>query len=447
MTSFSSNKLLAKQINNIIHNYELKSLLNSYGLEAHQVCWEDTARTKNSSMGPNISDMTLRAEETDMPVIRRPNFADITVDHPIDKFNVTIGNESGNELSRICFKEYLENINKYTGNNNISKLIDENDLVILCSTQACMLPASDAEVNFNVRMFNYQTRTNNPAVLVIISSNQGTSTQILDSKTTDILFNSKSKAYDFVAERLKEERKRLGKDLNSPMSDEEKERNVLFIYQIPLKVKEPERPKFVTKSPKASYISSLTSSSVLYDSYTNKEVNFSDNDYEEGFDDLPLSKCNYSLDYLVNYLPSSCKIVLNESECLSDSEEVISNCAMDTRTIEGLPKVKLGLDNAMLRVSTESKGDFIGTNGLALERDFRYPIRCTLQYYWITDSSELNENQIKQISEQLEKFYSHSSNKSSLVMSDTNRPTEPKIINDPIIPNPNLTIKPLNSAI
>lgn len=61
---------------------------------------------------------------------------------------------------------------------------------------------------------------------------------VLDSKTTDILFNSSGRAFDYVAERLKEERKRLGKDLNAPMSVEEKERNVLFVFQIPLKQKE-----------------------------------------------------------------------------------------------------------------------------------------------------------------------------------------------------------------
>ncbi len=36
--------------------------------------------------------MTLRKEGTNMSIIHRPNFADIIVDHPIDKFNVAIGN-------------------------------------------------------------------------------------------------------------------------------------------------------------------------------------------------------------------------------------------------------------------------------------------------------------------------------------------------------------------
>ncbi len=458
MSIFISNKKLAQDITNITSNYKLKSLLNSYGLDAHTVCWEDTARSKNSCVGPNISDMTLRAEDTNMPVIRRPNFADITVDHPIDKFNVTVGNESDSVLKRISLVEYLENICDYTDNNLINKLINSEDKMVLCSTQACMLPASESQVNFNVRLYNYQTTESNPAVLVIISSNQGTSAQVLNSNTTDVLFNLEGLAYDFVAERLKEERKRLGKDLNAPMSEEEKERNVLFIYQIPLKVKEPERPKSVLKS--------STSSSIIYDSYTsNGPYNY--NLSKEEFNNLCEESCDgvSNNDYLVNYLSSDCKIVLNEAKCLSNltmglsdkyvcslnssltnyiSEsniiECIRSCNLETN------KEKLGLDNAMLRVGSESKGKFIGTRGLKLERDFRYPIRCTLQYYWITDTSELNESQVKQISSQLDKFYIHSENKSSLVLSETDRPTEPKkhIIE---ISNPDLTNIPLNNSI
>ncbi len=472
MSNFYSNKSLATKISSLVSDYKLKSLLQSYGLDAHRVCWEDTARNKNSSIGPNISDLTLRAEDTDMPVIRRPNFADVTVDHPIDKFNVTVGNESGNELKRISLTEYLENITKYTDNESISKLINDDDTMVLCSTQACILPASYSEVNFNVRMYNYQTTETNPAVLVIISSNQGTSAQVLNSNTTDVLFNLEGLAYDFVAERLKEERKRLGKDLDAPMSEEEKERNVIFIYQVPLKVKEPERPKSFLKSSIPIYLSSIKPTPVLYSSYTSKGPTNYKLTKEDFDDDVCEEGCVEQFDsYGLNYLSSDCKILLKESECLSSltlglSDKYICNlntsltnyvmsnnfnteCCIRTCSIENRvekPIKNLGLDNAMLRVSSESKGKFIGTRGLKLERDFRYPIRCTLQYYWITDSAELNEIQIKQMSSQLEKFYTHSENKSSLVLSETDRPTEiKKIIKD--TPNPDLTTLPLNSSI
>ncbi len=493
----NNNKLLAREISNITHDFKLKSLLNSYGLDAHTVCWEDTSRTKNSCVGPNISDMTLRAEGTDMPVIRRPNFADITVDHPIDKFNVTVGNESDDELKRISLTEYLENICDYTDNRYISKLINEEDKMVLCSTQACMLPALESEVNFNVRMYNYQTTQTNPAVLVIISSNQGTSAQVLNSNTSDVLFNLKGMAYDFVAERLKEERKRLGKDLDTPMSEEEKERNVLFIYQIPLlvpkpKFYEPIKSTTVKKVSKSApiYTGMLGSTTSYFsqplNTFTSKgptNYNLSKEEFEtDGCEEDGCEEDGY--EGVSNYLPSKCKLVLNDSEYLSNLTMGLSNqyvcslnsalttynepiimsslnisnyikesniecclrtCSID-ETIQIKPKIKLGLDNAMLRVSSDSKGKFDGTRGLKLERDFRYPIRCTLQYYWITDNAELNESQVKQIATQLEKFYVHSENKSSLVVSETDRPTEPKktVIE---ISNPDLTVKPLNNSI
>jgi hypothetical protein len=322
-----------------------------------RVCWEDTARSKNSCWGPNISDMTLRSNGKDCQVIRRPNFADITVDHPINNFNVTIGNEDGTQLKRISLKEYLEKL-------DIKVNSDEQ---LLCSTQACILEGSSGDIPFNVRLYNYQTTNTNPAVLVIISTNQGTSAQVLDAKTTNILFNKNGRAHDFIAERLEEERVRLGKAIDEPMSAEEKERNVIFIYQVPLVISRTRSSKFT------------------------------------------IEECYYEMESLLYF--------------------------DETPLVKGVSR---GFDNAMLRVSSYDKGEFKGTKGKTLVRDTNYPIRCTLQYYWITDDmSMLTEPLVKTISEQLEKFYSSSSNKSSLVMGKTERPTEPKNINSAMVPIPN----------
>jgi hypothetical protein len=367
-----------------------QSLLTSYGLVATNVCWEDTARTKGSCYGPNISDMTLCSNNKLCKVIRRPNFADITVDHSLDNFMVTIGNEDGTELSRISLRDYL---------NKLSIEVD-SDEKILCSTQACILQDNldnltrfervkiamgdlkKKDIPFNVRLFNYQTTSENPAVLVIISTNQGTSAQILDGKTTDILFNKNGKAHDFIAERLKDERTRLGKSTSEPMSMDEKERNVIYVYQVPLVVE------------KKNHMYGL---------------------YSKGFslesDDSNISSCNYA--------------ELHSGGSKRYYAELHSG---------GSKISSIGFDNAMLRVSSTDKGDFTGTRGKTLKRDKHYPIRCTLQYYWITDDMNLTEPLVKTMSSQLEKFYSNSENKSSLVVGQTNRPTEPKILVD--LPNP-----------
>lgn len=332
----------------------MQSLLSSYGLNLTTVSWEDTARSKNSCWGPNISDMTLRSNGKDCKVIRRPNFADVSVDHPLTNFNVTVENENNTELRRIGLREYL----------NTLKITTTTDEQILCSTQACILEGDSGDIPFNVRLYNYQTTQEHPAVLVIISTNQGTSAQVLDAKTTDILFNKNGRAHDFIAERLKEERIRLGKSLEQPMSADEKERNVVFIYQVPLKV--PRRTRALAET-------------LCFDSFE-----------------------------------------------VEDQGYMMTNQAYSA-TLERCATTKKGFDNAMLKVSSNDKGEFKGTQNKTLVRDESYPIRCTLQYYWITDTMDkMTEPLVKTMSEQLEKFYQNSANKSSLVMGLTDRPTEPK---------------------
>jgi hypothetical protein len=327
----------------------MQSLLHSYGLISTTVCWEDTARTKNSCWGPNISDMTLRSKGKDCQVIRRPNFADITVDHSINNFKVTVGNEDNSKLRQISLQEYLDNLNIY---------IEDNEK-ILCSTQACILEGDSGDIPFNVRLFNYQTTTENPAVLVIIASNQGTSSQILDAKTTDILFNNNGRCRDYIAERLKDERQRLGKSIKGDLTQDEKERNIIFIYQVPL---------VIPKLPMRSY-------------------NFNSDIYGM----IPIGSNNLNSN-MYNTIP-------------------ISN----GRNVRGF-------DHAMLRVSDDDKGQFQGTRGKTLKRDTNYPIRCTLQYYYITDTKEMTEPLVKSITEQLEKFYTHSENKRSLVIESVEMP-------------------------
>src|SRR5262245_16606029 len=61
-----------------------QNLAASYGLNILNVTWEDTGRYYDSSVGPNISDVTIQVQHQDpvtgdyildlMPVIRYPNF-------------------------------------------------------------------------------------------------------------------------------------------------------------------------------------------------------------------------------------------------------------------------------------------------------------------------------------------------------------------------------------
>jgi hypothetical protein len=83
------------------------------GLSVLNVTWEDTGRSKGSAVGPNISDMTIgvrdpRGQLHPMPVMRFDNFNDVTADVRSDDFWLRVGNERGRPLSTVSLAEILQ---------------------------------------------------------------------------------------------------------------------------------------------------------------------------------------------------------------------------------------------------------------------------------------------------------------------------------------------------
>jgi hypothetical protein len=115
-----------EQTRSMIHNPEAQRLAQQYGLNILDVTWEDTGRYQNSAVGPNISDMTIQIQQYNprtktyelslMPVIRFPNFSDRTADIPLERFFILVGNEKGKPLERVSLKELLGNFRKYLHN-------------------------------------------------------------------------------------------------------------------------------------------------------------------------------------------------------------------------------------------------------------------------------------------------------------------------------------------
>lgn len=88
------------------------------GLDLVNVTWEDTGRTKGSVWGPNISDMTIGVRDGNgalhpMPVLRFDNFVDTTADMDPDEFWVRVGNERGRSPRPISLTELLGNPRSY----------------------------------------------------------------------------------------------------------------------------------------------------------------------------------------------------------------------------------------------------------------------------------------------------------------------------------------------
>ena len=89
----------------MVNDSEAQRLTSQYKLDLLNLTWEDTGRYKGSSVGPNISDMTIQVAVKDpktqqlaatcMPVIRYPNFADKSCDLAPRDFTLLVGNQVG----------------------------------------------------------------------------------------------------------------------------------------------------------------------------------------------------------------------------------------------------------------------------------------------------------------------------------------------------------------
>nr|QBK88121.1 MAG: hypothetical protein LCMAC202_04830 [Marseillevirus LCMAC202] len=349
----TSQRHRATTLSELVYDQKAQDLANAYGLKIQNVSWEDTARSKDSCWGPNISDMTLTVEsQGQMPAIRKPNFSDVSYDVNPDDYAVTVGNESGNPLRRIKLTEYLRNFTDYNSGVELKlPLYTERDSEMLASSQACVLPLKDGEVEFNIRLYNYQSYDDDSSVLVIVASSQGTSAQIIKGSTKKLYFRLQDQKANFLAKRLADDRAQRGTSRTGAMTSEEQERNVLFIYQIPLK---------------------------LQKEHTNSG--------QEGM----LLEC----------------------------------CAMDDCVMQNSQSAR-GMDNAVLRAG-EGFGVWPKITQ-TLERDTRWPIRLTLQYYKVTDEITVNEADFQEIAEQINKIYNHASATGSLVLSSSKRPTEPQL--------------------
>ncbi len=372
VTGNDNDEYVADLVSSITHHGSTQLLLQSHGLKATKITWEDTARTKNSCWGPNISDMTLITSKNNalMPVIRKPNFADVTHDISIENFLVPVGNEKGSkEIKLIPLSEYLMDARKYCGNESIGNLYDkQRDKNILTSAQCCVLPCKKGgKCEFNVQLFNYQSYDDNPAALVILVTKDGTSAQILEKSNQKLYFNDNGNAKTFIAERLQDvQEKRMGKKQQKlksykQMSKKEKTENVIMMIQVPLKVKQRNR----------------------YPMYSD-------------------AKCCYI-----------------QNECMLESCTIKSKCAAPRNK-------KSGMDMASIKTGS-SVGSFIGTKGLSLERDFRYPIRCTFQCYRVTDENLIKDPMVTDIADQLHSITTKYDAKGSLVLGgDNGRTTEVK---------------------
>jgi hypothetical protein len=378
----------AKYVKSIVNDANTNERAKMHGLNVNTVSWEDTGRWKGSSFGSNISDMTLRVDSELMPIIRHPNYSDMTCDMPLANFMLMVGNELGEELRPVPLKDYLENFSTYSGNEKTGSLLCERDLEgdsVIVSAQACVLPCDGGKTDFSVQLFNYQSVEDDPSVLVILASANGTSSQPLGKNNQELFHSVNGERAPYQAQRLEERRKELGKKTDGPLKSTDMDRdetlqNALYVIQVPLKRHKPQTRGGLYFGSKGAACFGTS---------------FSEEDCDMDFDDGVMYK------------------------------GAMMECAMMPNSS---PKKKMkrarGMDMAHLGIG-KAEGEFYNGKHLQFVRDDKLPIRITLQAYRVTDDMSISSDCMADIALQLGDYYSKGSSIGSLVIDDrTGRVTE-----------------------
>lgn len=257
---------VVQQTASMVSNASAQSLAQKFGLNILDITWEDTGRYNNSAVGPNISDMTIQVQQHNpiadeyklslMPVIRHPNFTDESADVPLDRFFLLVGNEKNEDLKRVSLRDVLGDLRRYlhepeSWKGNKNSLLADRDTHVLVSAQACFLPIPQGgNAQFNPVLFNYQSYQENPAVLTILATREGTSVTIIDNVRDGfeagmtwgqrLFFNQNGERASFTGQRLSDFQGEGG-DAQTPSAEAAGEEglNMVMLIQVPLKQKEP----------------------------------------------------------------------------------------------------------------------------------------------------------------------------------------------------------------
>ena len=364
----------------MVSDAEAQKLAEKFGLQILNVTWEDTGRYKGSAVGPNISDMTIQVQQMDprtekfsltcMPVIRFPNFADKSADIKPDRFFLRVGNERGGDLKKITLAGFLEDIRKHLTKPDSWKgkevsLLAKRDTHVLVSAQACFLPVPKAGIaEFNPVLFNYQSYEGDPAVLTILATREGTSVTVIDNKRDAFQAGAtwgQRLFFNQKGERAGLTGKRMSDFLTEP------------------------RPADANadgdgKTPEAAGQAGLNMVLLIQVPLKQKK---------------PVTRM-----YELPGAPGGAEYKTAAAARKSDVEEAVI----------GHGKVE---------------GPFTEIAGLEIQRDDKFPIRVTVQFYKATSNGQVSEKDLREISEQIERVYKEADYVGSLVVDGpTRRPTE-----------------------
>jgi hypothetical protein len=374
-----TNKFFRDAIKRVVEmprDQKLGDRVRKLGLNVVNVMWEDMARTPGSVWGANISDMTLQVRYPDrtdkkelLPVIRYPNFTDKTGDVPLELIRIKVGNEKGEELRVVTLQEYLTNLSQYISHptkfhTENQSLLTENDTHVLVSAQACFLPIPKrGKCSFNPVLFNYQSRSDSPAVLAILISTEGSSATVIDNANDlaewgqNLYFNNNGQKTCLTGERLSDYKENQAQAIATQkgisiaaarsQGTVAQDINMVMIVQVPLKQKALQYPSA----------------------------------WEDDYEITMLSPCS---------APSP-SVTRSHGLAVSDVEDAAIGHG-------------------------EDEGEHLELGGHKLERDDRYPIRVTVQFYKATSNGIVDDHDLENVRQCIEAAYTSADYIGSLVV-------------------------------
>jgi hypothetical protein len=372
----ASYQRVIERVAQMVDDTHAQELVERRRLQILNVMWEDTGRWFGSSVGPNISDVTIEVQDGDrttlMPVIRGDNFTDVTGDVKMDKLMIPVGNQTAQgQLETIPLTELLRNPGKYLslpqkGRIKGGTLLAQRDSHVLVSAQTAFLPVPrEGKATFWPVIFNYQSSPKHPAVLAILVTRQGTSMTIVDNSRDSVggdwgqrlFFNDRGQRAPLLAERLSDV-ERHGETANGESADSlGADANLLMLIQVPLKV------AVRLRHAKAA------------DSMMLMQPSFGDGGGGSGgaYASAPRSDVEVAV---VGHGPQL--------------------------------------------------GPFTELDGLTIERDPRFPVRATVQFYQATSTGKITAADVRGFAQQIRKVYKQADYVGSLVVpspKDLERPT------------------------
>lgn len=370
---------VVQRVSEMVSDGNLTALAAAKGLQLLNVLWEDTGRWEGSAVGPNISDVTIEVEGARadrqrgsrrylMPVLRHDNFTDKTADVKLDAIWLKVGNHRTGKLTVISLRELLRTPSHYLSNANAGRikggtLLAPRDSHALVSAQHTFLPiAKGGKATFWPVIFNYQSVKGDPAVLTILVTRQGTSMTIVDNQRDTIDSGSWGQRLYFNANGQK-----------APLIAERK-RDV---------------------DAKGTTANGDTAASLGADANVLMLIQ------------VPLVQRNP---------PPRTAMALAEG-AMSDSAAPMASSARRGGARD--------LDTAVLGHGP-TEGKYTELDGLTIERDARFPVRVTMQFYQATETGTIDATDITAMQSQINKVYAGGDYVGSLVVpspADRQRPT------------------------